>query len=260
MVRCQVCGKEFRAITPTHLRCHDVTMAQYRMLYPSADLRSKETAEKHLKSVRCFTQTDGFRQSCRERCLERLSDPEYAARWKKGMSDGVRRPETRSKIARASRKRWQNPEYYAMMVEKRREAWSRPERHEKRSKYMIKAWAAGVFDDADRSNVRRGESHHWWTGGSSLYPLEFNEGFKETIRERDGYRCAICWLFGCDVHHIDQDKQNTQPLNCITLCRSCHTFIHQHSDYDYWQVRLQQFVYIREDSEEERRWYAQTAL
>jgi len=76
-----------------------------------------------------------------------------------------------------------------------------------------------------------------WLGGKSFEPygIEFNVKLKEQIRKRDMYRCQECFrhqeeLFTEDgkkyklhVHHIDYNKKNNQPVNLISLCRSCHS-------------------------------------
>ena len=58
------------------------------------------------------------------------------------------------------------------------------------------------------------------------YPCKFNKILKESIRERDNHQCQICGKLEngrkLDVHHIDYDKNNLNPKNLITLCRSCH--------------------------------------
>jgi len=70
-----------------------------------------------------------------------------------------------------------------------------------------------------------------WQGGKSFeaYGYDWTNTLRRSIRERDGY---ICQMKGCNkiqgdethsIHHIDYDKQNNNPENLITLCRSCHS-------------------------------------
>jgi hypothetical protein len=79
------------------------------------------------------------------------------------------------------------------------------------------------------SLMRRGDKHPNWLGGKSfeLYPVDWQETLKRSIRERDKYVCRICLLsqgdIAHDVHHIDYDKKNCNPENLITLCHSCHS-------------------------------------
>lgn len=61
------------------------------------------------------------------------------------------------------------------------------------------------------------------------YTLDFNNQFKELIRERDNYCCVVCneqqenLKFKLSVHHIDYNKLNSFHQNCVSLCRICHT-------------------------------------
>jgi hypothetical protein len=71
-----------------------------------------------------------------------------------------------------------------------------------------------------------GEKHHAWCGGPFPYPEDWTETLKESIRQRDGYRCRLCCAVQEEcllpVHHIDYNKDNCDPKNLITLCKSCH--------------------------------------
>lgn len=85
-----------------------------------------------------------------------------------------------------------------------------------------------------------------WRGGKSFEPYspDFNEEFKQRIRERDGDCCAICRLPGRCVHHVDYNKDNTAMANCVTLCTTCHGVTNAHREY--WQGALAQLVATRE--------------
>jgi len=74
------------------------------------------------------------------------------------------------------------------------------------------------------------ENNPLWQGGSaySEYPIEFNAKLRLKIRRRDGFCCQKCGREqrGLDVHHIDNNKQNSNEDNLISLCRSCHRKAH----------------------------------
>ncbi len=80
------------------------------------------------------------------------------------------------------------------------------------------------------SLMKKGKKNHNWQGGISFEPygLEFNKDLKEVIRNRDRRKCQICEKTelesgkALDVHHIDYNKNNNNPNNLISLCRSCH--------------------------------------
>lgn len=96
------------------------------------------------------------------------------------------------------------------------------------------------------STIMRGEYNPRWKGGISFepYPLAFDSNFKEAVRKRDNYICAICRFPGKDVHHINYIKDSMAMGNCITLCRSCHATTN--ANREYWQTVLGQLVSIRE--------------
>lgn len=80
-----------------------------------------------------------------------------------------------------------------------------------------------------------------WKGGVSFepYPSSFNGAFKKMIRERDNHTCVLCGESGARcVHHINYDKADTSPVNCVTLCRSCHG--RTGKDRNHWTRRFKQ--------------------
>ena len=91
-----------------------------------------------------------------------------------------------------------------------------------------------------------GANNSQWKGGKSFepYPATFNMAFKQKIRKRDNYICAICQEKGNCVHHINYIKEDTVPRNCITLCRRCHTATN--SNRDYWQPLLEKIIETRQ--------------
>lgn len=97
-----------------------------------------------------------------------------------------------------------------------------------------------------RSCMQKG-NHPNWMGGKSFEPygVEFNDKLKGQIRERDSFTCQECGqtekLLGykLDIHHIDFDKQNNNPSNLLSLCRSCHrkTYFHRKRWIEYFIIK-----------------------
>lgn len=73
-----------------------------------------------------------------------------------------------------------------------------------------------------------------------FYPLTFNREFRTMIRKRDKFTCLLCGKNGYDVHHIDYDKNNTTPENCITLCKRCHPKTNHNREY--WKLKIQGMI------------------
>ncbi len=98
------------------------------------------------------------------------------------------------------------------------------------------------------SEANRGEKCYLWRGGKSFEPYssEFNNNLKKQIRERDNRTCQECHQteeelgYRLDCHHIDYDKENNNPSNLISLCRSCHaqTNFNREDWTEYYQNRV----------------------
>jgi len=100
---------------------------------------------------------------------------------------------------------------------------------EKMKKTLKETWSERCDEIVRKRN--QGGGNHWnWQGGKSyeIYPQDWNNMLKRRIMERDNFRCEKCGTNrGLLVHHIDEDKQNCNPDNLITCCRSCHSKIHR---------------------------------
>jgi len=84
----------------------------------------------------------------------------------------------------------------------------------------------------------KGSKSHLWRGGiERVYSIDWTQSLRRSIRERDRYICQLCseqqGEEAFSVHHIDYDKENCNPNNLITLCRSCHT--KTNSKRKYWK-------------------------
>lgn len=97
----------------------------------------------------------------------------------------------------------------------------------------------------EKSLFQSREKHPSWKGGVSKYPNKWTNSLKEIIRKRDGYVCQLCGIqqdelkgkfSRLDVHHIDYNKYNIDPINLITLCRHCHIKTNYYRDY--WEKYL----------------------
>lgn len=82
-----------------------------------------------------------------------------------------------------------------------------------------------------------GSNSPMWQGGLNLpYGSGWTDKLKESIRQRDNYRCqnGTCKKKPqkkdkLEVHHINWDKTNHEHSNLISVCTSCHMSIHRKS-------------------------------
>jgi len=226
-IRCEICGQEFGQITCSHLKKHGLTMAQYRDMYPDAIVAmcSPERAERHSAFMLEYYLDEDNLQANSERVKQA---------WARGDFDGRNTLEYLHNHSVATKAAWADPD----------SGLNSKERSEKLSSSLKVAWAEGKFNGVVYPD-RHGPNNSFWNGGTSFdpYPIIFNDAFKQIIRDRDNHQCAICRFSGKDVHHIDYNKDNTIPKNCIILCRSCHGVTN--GNRDYWQLALFNIMHAR---------------
>jgi hypothetical protein len=95
---------------------------------------------------------------------------------------------------------------------------------------------------------RSGENNPNWRDGISFEPycVKFNNGFKEYIRAKFGYKCFLCPTTQeengqtLSVHHVNYNKNcgcdGDKTCNFVPLCVSCHS--KTNFDRAYWQKRI----------------------
>ena len=91
---------------------------------------------------------------------------------------------------------------------------------------------------AAKDRLANPENHPCWEGGKSYEPygVGFDDDLKRQVLIRDRFTCQRCHRtpkelpYPLDVHHMDGGKENHDPANLQTLCRSCHIRFH-------WQMR-----------------------
>jgi len=97
---------------------------------------------------------------------------------------------------------------------------------------------------------KSGKNNYNWLGGISREPygFDFDNELKKLIRKRDNYKCQLCgapqeeFIQPLPIHHIDYDKQNSDPKNLIVLCSSCHCKTNFNREYwiKYFQEKMEE--------------------
>ncbi len=146
-----------------------------------------------------------------------------------------RSPQTRAKIRAARAKQTFSAETREKMAARLR---GKPS--------MNSGKKAALEAKARMSAAQSGERNARWLGGISRgeYAWTFDRKLKDAIRRRDGYRCRMCGELqakgqpALDVHHIDYDKKNSDPVNLISLCKSCHT--RTNTNREHWKTAFRE--------------------
>jgi len=155
------------------------------------------------------------------------------------------RPSSRKGVPRSEAEKARMQEGHARRSPEEKSLW-----REKLSLAAIgrSAWNKGLTKDTDERVAKwAGENSPFWKGGITPKPYGpgFNEELKRAIRRRDDRTCQLCSSGGRSVHHIDYDKENNEPLNLITLCKSCHGRTHtsrESWDFYFSALQLERFV------------------
>jgi len=63
-------------------------------------------------------------------------------------------------------------------------------------------------------------------------------GNYEDVLSRDNNQCQMCGSKKILIHHIDENRDNNEITNLITLCRECHPKIHYSKNKKEIQKRL----------------------
>jgi 5-methylcytosine-specific restriction endonuclease McrA len=95
---------------------------------------------------------------------------------------------------------------------------------------------------AAQKGLLAGDKHPRWLGGISREPYAwtFNAELKAEVRRRDNHKCQKCGApqaeskVALPVHHIDYDKQNSDPVNLVALCNSCNSRVN--ANREHWTV------------------------
>lgn len=149
-------------------------------------------------------------------------------------------------------KQWQNPEFREFVTnnsKNRKMNWGDKVSKTKLNRFLNESYKEEYLNK-NKGCFKKGqfsrEKHPMWKGGLSFEPYdeEFNINFKNFIRKRDNQICMNCGIHreklvtSLNIHHIDYNKLNSIPQNCISLCKSCHSLTN--INRDYWKKLFQE--------------------
>lgn len=78
-IKCEICGKLFGIISPTHLKTHGITMHEYKKLYPNSPIVSNDVSKKLSDNAK-FNEKIGFKKGVVH---------ENHTTWNKGLTKGT---------------------------------------------------------------------------------------------------------------------------------------------------------------------------
>jgi len=233
MIACRLCGQLFKSITESHLQnTHSASMVEYREIFPDDCLTSRggKTLEEihgdRAKLIRTRLSNSHKGIIPTQESLEKRRKSML------GKNKGkLRIPrETRNCACGC------NNTFVCLATSKKKYINTHQSRGKVpaiKGKTYIQAYG---IDKANKIKNRQsknssGKLNPQWKDGATfgVYSSKFNRKLKELIRERDNYCCQVCNKAQTKngrklpVHHIDYDKNNSDPKNLTSLCNSCHS-------------------------------------
>lgn len=170
-------------------------------------------------------------------------------------------PGWHEKVMKGVERRNSNPNWVdSVSSETAKERWQTTRKHELVEKVRVSCFYCGTeamvnplrkkyklyFCNHECSGLYHSrENHPLYIGKPKQYPRTWKKSLKMKIIARDGGKCVICEQppknnKNLPVHHIDENKENCDENNLVTLCPSCHKSVHfgtKHLPLRYIEMR-----------------------
>ena len=127
---------------------------------------------------------------------------------------------------------------YKNKIKKNREAYHKDSAKREKVKKTVHDYAAKhPIKVAIKSTAR---VRKWRLENKRKYQAQNNEcrfdGNWLKVMDRDEWTCKACGEEGTLIHDMDENKQNNNLANLVTLCRSCHSVVHNLSNKAYFET------------------------
>jgi len=207
-IKCEVCGKNFRRITNTHLKSHNMTMAEYQSKYPDSPIDCDGLAHSRVSHLRGKTYSEVYGES-KSFELKSLRSDNADKQWKSNEKNlRVKELALIRKNDRKLQKKLKRMRKYGEHRESR-----------------VCKQCGNVF-------IYKIGNH---TNGSFCSKACFHQFAKENASNYRIKALALlpneCFFCGNGeklyVRHIDGDRFNNDIENLQILCARCHAKIHK---------------------------------
>jgi hypothetical protein len=242
MIKCGICGKEFKNITHTHLKMHNMSVNKYLSTFPQTRLSWNQGLTKkddsRVKGGLKKGQTKGHPCYYSKEYLgeERFNKIEEKRRLKIGKTV-VEKGICKLGATACHEKRRTLPNYGFT-----KEGLENNKNNGFKSGHI--PWTTGLTKYTDRRLKTVSDKLRKYPEGIDFSLFGWTKELRQKIRNRDNWHCKKCNASQKEfksvlvVHHIDGNKCNNLENNLVTLCRKCHKDTHIEQDYKTGKFKI----------------------
>lgn len=84
----------------------------------------------------------------------------------------------------------------------------------------MEACATGCLSSGMRLGVATGKVRYMEVSKKKRLPIP--RAVRDSVLREFSHRCAICGADRPQIHHIDEDPSNNDPVNLLPICPNCH--------------------------------------
>lgn len=152
-IRCPICGKEFELLS-YHLRKHNITVKDFKKIYPDVKLVTDSMHEKNSKRMREISNRPEVKENVSKTSKSRWSDESFRKKMEIVHKEVQSDKNLQERKSKALKKTWENPEFREDIINKQLEAQKRPEVKERKSEAGKRNWENPEY----RSKIRKHRS------------------------------------------------------------------------------------------------------
>jgi hypothetical protein len=157
-VRCRICNRGFKAITPSHLqKDHNITIVEYTQQFPEAPLFNKARGIIHSKRMKKIWADPDYKKRASSTMTKVWEDPKYKKKTSQALKLAAQDPQFREKIADLSAKRWEDPKYKKRVSKAISNAASTHEARERESTKFKELWEDPEYRASQTEKVRKNQ-------------------------------------------------------------------------------------------------------
>lgn len=248
-VICEICGKSLKWINHSHLKKHNITLDEYKTMFPNSSTTTQDYINRLKRSHIGHTASQETRLKMSD-AHKGNNHPMYGKKHspmsKQKMSDARKGKTPWNKglkgIKGGTKKGTKFSKSHCENISKSHKGLCSGSNHPMYGKHHTEETKKKI--SLNNASLP-GPGSPSWKGGISFEPYcpKFNDKLKEKVRNEYNRKCVICGKNEIDngrkldVHHIDYHKNagcDGREFKLIPLCWSCHDKTHHNRDY--WET------------------------